>query len=36
MKLDVPYKVVGEIDKKLTDAFLNKLVTRLYPTKENT
>lgn len=26
MKLDVPYKVVGEIDKQLTDAFLNKLV----------
>ena len=26
MKLDVPYKVVGEIDKQLTDSFLNKLV----------
>lgn len=26
MKLEVPYKVVGKIDTKLTDAFINKLV----------
>jgi hypothetical protein len=26
MKLEVPYKVVGNIDTKLTDAFINKLV----------